>query len=198
LVQEIETIKTIEAYLLKGGKETALKIPLPQLELHEQMARVLSHAVSSPWDTILSMSASDQADVAYVLETAKEQDDRERILVAIEKKEDPSSTRWWNRRRTRLRHILLFLNIVVRPPRPTWTRMARRYLSVETLNHFHLPYQVVGYATLLAIAAGSRSHLNANHLIIGPESGFPPHQALGAASRAGCLVGPYGRAPREA
>jgi len=129
--QQIDPRPYLEVYLLKGDRDQILKMPFKQEVLRAQMDAVLARSEKSTWEVLVSLTAKDQADVNYVVETAKKKDNAERVLAAIEA--DISTTD--------LRHILLFLAVEA-DSRPMYTRMARRHLSLETLNQFRIPYEL--------------------------------------------------------
>jgi hypothetical protein len=108
-----------------------LKTPFKQEVLRAQMDAVLARSEKSAWEALMSLKAKDQADVNYVVETAKKKDNAERVLAAIEASISTAD----------LRQILLFVTPET-DSRPMYTRMARRHLSLETLDQFRMPYEL--------------------------------------------------------
>lgn len=138
----------LEGYLIKGDRDEKylLKLPLRQEELKKQMDAVLVRTQASIWDILISLTPKEQANVHYVLDYSKQQDKIEPILVAIEVKQAAEGLS-----ESEPQQILLFLSKEVgnisgqplNPEGPTYTRMARRYLSIETLNAYKVPYEFV-------------------------------------------------------
>ncbi|KAH8812188.1 hypothetical protein F5884DRAFT_304652 [Xylogone sp. PMI_703] len=136
----------LEVYLIKGDRDEKylLKLALRQEELKKQMNAVLSRTQSPIWDTLISLTPKEQANVHYVLEYSKKQDNIDPVLVAIEvRKAEVALVS------PEPQQILLFLskeagNIGAQPldrEQQTYTRMSRRYLSIETLNRYRIPYE---------------------------------------------------------
>jgi hypothetical protein len=129
--QQLDPRPYLEVFLLKGDRDQMLKMPFKQEVLRAQMDAVLARSEKSTWEVLMSLTAKDQADVNYVVETAKKKDNAGRVLAAIEASTSTAD----------LRHLLLFLAPEA-DNRPTYTRMARRHLSLETLNQFRIPYEL--------------------------------------------------------
>jgi hypothetical protein len=97
--QQLDRRPYLEVFLLKGDRDQMLKMPFKQEVLHAQMDAVLARSEKPTWEILMSLTAKDQADVNYVVETAKKKDNAECVLAAIEASTSTAD----------LRHILLFL-----------------------------------------------------------------------------------------
>jgi len=171
----------LEAYLIKDGQGQALKMPLEQSELQNQLEAVLSRSKESPWNVLVSLGSKEQGSINSVVELGRSKDGCERLLAAIEIQEQMEKVErhMWQRKKERkaVQHILLFLKLgpddekekeykrrleedlrksgmndrqiavvlkkdkAVNADRPTWTRMSRRHLSIETLNRNRIDYE---------------------------------------------------------